>query len=262
MVELERQILQRTVALAATTEELRKQVADRREAERRLLEANEQLRALSLQIQSAREEERGRIAREVHDELGSELTGLRWDLEELEKLCLPPRPTQRRDVKLKIAAMLSRVDCTIRVVRRIASELRPIILDDLGLLEAMEYQAEQFQSRSGIRCTYERAVSRIDLTKERSTAIFRICQEALTNVLRHARATDVRIAIFMDEGDLVFKIADNGRGIGENQKSSPGSLGVLGMQERARLAGASVDIQGVENEGTTVTVRVRTTPSV
>ena len=231
-------------------------ITGRKLAEDRLKATSEQLRALSASVQSAREEERARIAREIHDELGSGLTSLKWDLEGLDKAFSEPlEPSRWAALREKTASMMKLADGIIRTVRRIASELRPSILDDLGLVEAIEWQARQFQSRTGIVCRLSRSIATVDLTQDQSTAIFRIFQEALTNVLRHAQASRVDIAMEEDDGFLLA-ITDNGRGITEQEKTDQSSLGLLGMRERAHLVGAKVDIAGVSGSGTVITIRL------
>jgi signal transduction histidine kinase len=222
-------------------------------------EANDRLRSVSASLQRAREQESARIAREIHDQLGSALTSLRWDLEGLDRslsdLSAPYDPEQR---KQRIAAMMRLTDQTVDSVRKIASELRPSILDDLGLVEAVEWQARQFQARTGIICRFECSLESVDLSPEQSTAVFRILQEALTNVLRHAEATQVDIVMEQLDGSLVVTITDNGRGITQGQKTSRSSLGLGGMQERALMVGGTVDVAGEEGKGTRVTVRIPT----
>jgi signal transduction histidine kinase len=142
------------------------------------------------------------------------------------------------------------------VVRRIASELRPSILDDLGLAEAIEWQTQQFQTRTGIPCCCDCALQSIPLGDQQSTAVFRIVQEALTNILRHAQATRVAVAVQEEDGALVLTVTDDGRGITEAEKLNRESLGLLGMRERAHLIGGCVDIVGVPGSGTTLHVRV------
>jgi signal transduction histidine kinase len=152
--------------------------------------------------------------------------------------------------------MLRLTEITISNVRRISAELRPGILDDLGLVEAIEWQAGQFQARTGITCRCDCSLKNLDLGREQSTAVFRIFQEALTNILRHAQATSVDITTKVEAGEFVLKIIDNGRGITEYEKSGAQSLGLLGMKERARLAGGKINVTRVEGEGTVITVRV------
>ena len=232
-------------------------ITDRKEAEDRLKASSEQLRALSASLQSARETEAARIAHQIHDELGGILTGLRWELEALERTLQHPADAgQLQGMRDKLAAMVGLTDTTINVVRRIASELRPSILDDLGLLEAIEWQTQQFQARTGIQCRCDCSLQSIPLGDQQSTAVFRIVQEALTNILRHAQATCVVVAIREDDGMFILTVADNGRGITPTEMVSRGSLGLLGMQERAHLIGGCVDIVGLKGAGTTLHVRV------
>src|SRR5688572_15729427 len=232
-------------------------ITERKEAEEQLKAKSAQLRALTTSLRSAREEEGIRIAREIHDELGSALTSMKWDLEEMDTAVTRAGETSLLSfLQRKIRTMTGVVDTTIDVVRRISAELRPSILDDLGLAAAVEWQAQQFQARTGITCVYDCYVSHIELDMERSTAVFRIFQEALTNVLRHAHATRIEVSIEEDDGDLMLRIQDNGRGIRESERNSAGSLGLLGMRERAELVGGSVDIAGIQGTGTTVVLRV------
>lgn len=232
-------------------------VTERKQAEERLRETTEQLRALSARIHSAKEEEGTRIAREIHDELGAALTSLRWELESFDKVISESGDqSQLQVLRERIEAMLRLTETTIGSVRRISSELRPSVLDDLGLVEAIEWQAQQFQSRTGIICRCDCSLENLDLSLEQSTAIFRILQEALTNILRHAQATSVDIMMKAEAGEFVLTISDNGRGITESEKSGKQSLGLLGMQERAHLIGGRINITGVEGEGTMITVRV------
>jgi PAS domain S-box-containing protein len=231
-------------------------ITERKQAEEQLRATSAQLRALMASLQSAREQEGMRIAREIHDELGSALTSLRWDLEGIEKTLSEvedqPLMPALRD---KIGTMVGLIDTTIHVVRRISSELRPPILDDLGLAAAIEWQTQQFQARTGIMCRYDGSGESLDLDQAQSTAIFRIFQEALTNVLRHAQATRVDVTLEEEGAELVLKIRDNGRGITEGEQNGLRTLGLLGMRERARLIGGRVDFTGIRGQGTTVTLR-------
>ena len=149
--------------------------------------------------------------------------------------------------------MLKMVDATIESVRNIASELRPSILDDLGLVDALEWQTQQFEARTGIVCRRHGFSNHWPFSKQQSTAIFRIFQEALTNILRHAAATSVDFTMYRNNTDFILTIRDNGRGIIAVEKSG---LGILGMQERVRLIGGTIEIRGVEGEGTAISVRV------
>lgn len=230
-------------------------IEDRRRAEDRLRVTTSQLRAISARFQSAKDEEGSRIAREVHDELGSALTSLRWDLESFDKVISASADQVQLDVlRERIDAMLRLTESAVSTVRRIASELRPAVLDDLGLEAAVEWQSEQFQARTGIICKCDFSSESLVLDREKSTAVFRIFQEVLTNILRHSEATAIDIATRAEAGEFVLAISDNGRGITEAEKSASRSLGLLGMYERAHLIGAEVIITGIK--GTVVTVRV------
>jgi PAS domain S-box-containing protein len=219
--------------------------------------AEEALRALSARIHSAREEEGTRIAREIHDELGGALTGLKWDLETIDNsLGKSGNGAGLSDVRKRIGTMTTLIESTINTVRRISSDLRPGVLDDLGLVAAIEWQVQQFQSRSGLECHWTSNLHDVQLSRERATVVFRIFQEILTNVLRHSSASNLYISIRAVEGALELKVKDDGRGITESERNNPRSLGLLGMKERALLVGGDVEISGAEGEGTTVVVRV------
>lgn len=229
--------------------------ADRRErqrAEDKLRRSLDQLRALTTYLQYVREEERTRIAREVHDELGQALTGLKLDMSWIaSKLGRSAKPVQ-----LKVRTMVDHIDATIQTVRRIATELRPGILDSLGLVAAMEWQANEFQSRTGIACAVTTSVSDTILDQDITTVFFRIYQETLTNIIRHAQATQVTVRLEESGQYLVMTVSDNGRGISEEEMASSRSLGLLGMRERASLVGGELNLQGAPGAGTTVTLRV------
>jgi len=219
--------------------------------------AEEALRALSARIRSTREEEGTRIAREIHDELGSVLTGLKWDLEKIDNtLDSSTDCSHISEIRERISGMTGLIETTINTVRRIASELRPSVLDDLGLVAAIEWQIEQFQSRSGLTCHWTNNASEVQLSRERATAVFRILQEILTNVLRHARATNLYVKLRRSKQFFELEVKDDGRGITESQLMNTQSLGLLGMKERALLVGGEVRITGKEGGGTTVVVRV------
>ncbi len=227
-------------------------ITDRKEAEERLKAGSEQLRALSASLQSAREKEATRIAHQIHDEMGGILTGLRWELEALEKMIRQSADAGPLKMAMqdKLTTMLGLTDATINVVRRIASELRPSILDDLGLMEALEWEAQQFQARTGIECRCDCALQSIPVGDVQSTAVFRIVQEALTNIIRHAQATQVAISMSIEDEMFILTVTDNGRGITQEETLSRKSLGLLGMQERAHLIGGHWGIVGRKGIGT------------
>jgi signal transduction histidine kinase len=231
---------------------------DRVHQHRELLRAaTEQLRALSASVSAAREEEGIRIARELHDELGSALTSLKWDLETVSGTISESLDRDKVErLREQLAAMTRVIDSTISGVRRIAADLRPSVLDDLGLLDAIEWQTQQFQARTGITCQYEHAPEDIALTKEQSTVVFRILQEALTNILRHAEASKVDVRVGIEAGAFVLRVRDNGRGITDEEKSAPRALGIVGMRERAALIDATFEITAAPGLGTEVAVHV------
>jgi PAS domain S-box-containing protein len=232
-------------------------ITERKLAEEKLRATTEQLRALSARLQSAREEEGTRIAREIHDELGAALSSLRWDLEDVdEAIYSSEERSQVEELRKKIAAMMRLTDTTVNTVRRIASELRPIGLDDLGLVAAIKFHARQFQDRTGIIVECDCSLENGKLSREQSTAIFRIFQEALTNILRHSQATKVNIQMKEENGEFHLTISDNGRGITDEEKSGQRTLGLLGMRERAHLVGGKIDITGLAGKGTVLTVRI------
>ena len=152
--------------------------------------------------------------------------------------------------------MIALLDASIESVTRIASELRPSVLDDLGLVAALEWQARQFEARAGITCRIDTLVEEVPLRREEATAVFRIFQEAMTNVLRHAHATRVDITVAAEAGEVVLEIRDNGRGITEDELAARGSLGLMGMRERAHFVGGRIDIKGVAQRGTVLTLRI------
>lgn len=227
-------------------------------AEERLRSMNEKLQALSARLESAREEESIHIARELHDELGGTLTGLQWDLQSVSQRLknIDMGAGDRAHVQGKIEGMGQLIDSSLETVRRISSELRPLILDDLGLKAAVEWRAGQFQAQTGITAVCHSQTEAEDLGRSQALAVYRILQEALTNVLRHAQATRVDLFMFSNDVELILEIRDNGRGISEEENNIAGSLGLLGMHERAQLVGGELSITGTAGKGTTVTVRV------
>jgi signal transduction histidine kinase len=229
---------------------------ERRCAEERLRRSHEQLRSLTSYLQHVREEERTRIAREVHDELGQALTRLKMDLSWLAGRL----PRDGRSLRNRAKQMSDHIDATIQMVRRISTELRPAILDGLGLAAAIEWQANEFQLRTKIECTVTIMVEETLWDEDFTTVYFRIFQETLTNIIRHAEATLVEVRLVEEDGRLVLTVADNGRGITEEEISNTRSIGLVGMRERAALLGGEVTFRGRPGEGTTVTVRIPMPP--
>jgi signal transduction histidine kinase len=215
----------------------------------RLRVSEESLRALAAKQQTVREEERARIAREIHDQLGQALTGLKMDL-----TWLNARLPGQKTVAEKVKSMFKLIDDTIQSVRKIATLLRPEVLDQLGLAAAVGWQARDFQMRTGIRCKVSLPAEPVAAGPELSTAAFRIFQELLTNVARHAQATRVEVSLGAEAGRLVLEVRDNGKGISEVEMTGAKSLGLLGMRERAMAFGGTVEFAGAGGKGTRVTV--------
>lgn len=224
-----------------------------RESEKSRRTLSEELRALAVRLQAAREEESARLAREIHDELSGALTALKMDLS-LVASRIPGDPSGL--VQRKMEAMAGLIDATLERVRNIVTELRPGILDDLGLVAALEWQAEEFQRRSEIRCLLSLPKEEVAAGRDRSTVVFRILQEALTNVARHANASSVSISLREQAGSLILEVRDNGAGINLEEISSKESFGLLGMRERALAFGGEVQISGSPGVGTTVILRM------
>jgi signal transduction histidine kinase len=245
----------RLARLGPAVQRALRESADRRErqrAEDKLRRSLDQLRALTSYLQYVREEERTRIAREVHDELGQALTGLKLDMSWLAaRLGRNARPVQD-----KVKTMVDHIDETIQTVRRIATELRPGILDSLGLVAALEWQANEFQSRTAIPCHVVATVDDSQLPQQFATVFFRIYQETLTNIIRHANATRVDVRLAKEAGALVLSVIDNGRGISEEEIANTRSIGLVGMRERAMLIGGEMILHGSPGKGTTMTLRV------
>jgi len=215
-------------------------------------EAEKKLRQLSGHLQEIREEERTEMAREIHDELGQTLTAFKFDLAWLKNKI----NKDQKQVQEKISSMSDLVEKEIEIVKEISTRLRPGLLDDLGLAAAIEWQAEDFQKRTGISCQVTIDPEDLVLEQELSTALFRIFQEALTNITRHAKATQVKTILNGGSGNVELTIKDNGVGISEAEMSKPKSFGIIGMHERIHSFGGELVIRGEPGEGTTVTVSV------
>lgn len=216
---------------------------DRRQTETALEGSSGELRALAAHLQHAREEERTAIARDLHDVLGQTMTVLKFDIASLRDGNKLPEGD--------IAALEARLDSAIAEVQRVAMALRPSALDHLGLVPAIEWHLQEFQRRTGVRCQLDVSGVDVALDERIATAAYRICQEALTNVMRHANALEVSVAIHLDDGRLVLAILDDGQGIDE--RSGDGhSLGLLGMRERARQVGGSLCVEPCTGGGTRV----------
>lgn len=231
-------------------------ITERKEAEAALRRSSEELRALAVHLQNVREEERAALARELHDTLGQNLTGLHIDLLWLDQRMQSDMPRDVEAWRDKVAAMEPLVDRLIEAAQSISSSLRLGMLDDLGLVAAIEWQAREFETRTGLPCSVSLPKNDIELDPKIALAFFRILQEALTNVVRHAQATrvEVRLHTFGNGWELV--IQDNGRGFEPESISGPKALGVLGMRERVAAFGGTLDLLSKPRKGSTVRIRM------
>ncbi|MFC1554160.1 PAS domain-containing protein, partial [candidate division KSB1 bacterium] len=250
--EMELRVLERTAELAKTNIELQKEVQEHKKTAKELEESREQLRNFSSYLQTAREEERTRISREIHDDLGQALTALKMDIVWLKRKI----PETEEDLFEKSDSMSDLIDNTIKTVQRISSELRPGILDDLGLTSAIEWQISEFEKRTGIKCKFKCTFDSEYLDTALATDIFRIFQEALTNIIRHAKATKVNVDISDKSGDLILKVRDNGKGITDTKIKDRKSLGLTGINERVLPWRGNFKISGGKNKGTSVLVTI------
>lgn len=242
------------VELRRLRADLEARVAERtaqyREAQRRLEESEARLRELAAFRESVREEERSRIARELHDELGQSLTALRIDLGWLKNRCALGDDTAAE----RLGASFALIDRTMEAVRRIAEDLRPRMLDDLGLAAAVEHHVEQFACRTGIACDLAMNREEFDIGSAAATALYRIVQEALTNVARHAKAGRVAIRIEQADDGIALAVEDDGCGL--PAASGEGTFGLLGMRERVQMLGGRLDLGSAPGGGTIVDVRL------
>ncbi len=231
-------------------------ITERQHYEEQLHISHDQLRQLAARVESAREEERARLSREVHDEIGQMLSVLKLDLETLASQHRPRAAQARRAFDKRVAALVRGINLSMNTVRRIAAELRPAVFEDLGLAAALTWQLQEFESRTGIRCRRRGLSHTAGLAAEPSLAVFRIFQEILTNVIRHARATTLAVAVEPDPDWFTLRVSDNGKGFDPKLLSPSRSLGLLSMRERAGLHSGTVEWSGRRNGGTTVTVRL------
>jgi two-component system, chemotaxis family, CheB/CheR fusion protein len=250
--ELDERVRQRTSELEAANLRLTNEAAEREKIGARLEQTHDELRVLAAHQENVREEERKRMAHDIHDELGQALTGLKMELARLRRgIKEPPQ-----SVLDQLQALSGQVDAIIATVRQVAQELRPAVLDDLGLLAAIEWLLQEFQKRSGLGCQLINRLDEISLSPISAIAIFRVLQEVLTNIARHAQATEVVVRLEEQEGILLLEVHDNGRGITAQEAAGKRSLGQLGMRERVRPFGGTVEVHGAPGEGTTVSVKI------
>jgi signal transduction histidine kinase len=232
--------------LAGTFDEMAAAIEQR---EAKLTASREELRSLSSHLEEVREEERTRLARRIHDDLGQALTIMKIDISWVRNQLDP----KEYAVAEKLESLLWQTDETIHKIHKVCQDLRPAMLDDFGLAAAVEYEAEEFQKRTGIACTVDCALDEVHLDKKK-TVVFRILQEALTNVIRHASASKVDVRAHIESSRLIFEIQDNGKGIPKSAISAPNSFGLIGIRERAHTLGGDVSITGSPGAGTLLRV--------
>jgi PAS domain S-box-containing protein len=227
-------------------------ITDNKRSETELKEKNEQLRELSAYLQEIREDERAHIAREIHDELGDRLTGIRLDISWMQSQ-LARNNLQVTD---RFPALIQLVDDTIQTVRKISTELRPSILDDFGLVDALEWQAAEFEKRTGISCTFKSFIKNQKNNKKIEVTLFRIFQESLTNILRHSKAKNVRVQLLDEEGMIELNITDDGIGMDLEAVKGKRTLGLIGMKERVLMVDGEFSVLSETGKGTAITVSV------
>ena len=232
---------------------IQRDITDRHRAAEEIARSREELRALAARLESVREEERTRIARELHDELGQALTGLKLDLAWMERRLNRHSQSELVD---RCASLLGRLDDVMIAVRRIVTELRPSVLDQLGLADAIEWQAQDFAARTGLALDLDIRCESSSPSGDVASAVFRMLQEALTNVAKHANATRVKVAFHIEPFSLSLDVSDNGRGITRDELRGSHSLGLLGLRERAIALGGSVNVFRDASAGTTVALRL------
>ncbi len=208
-----------------------------------------QMQVFSEKLQQAREEEQKRLSRELHDELGGTLTSLKYDLFWLQQHYKP-----QGEVLQRLTSMQELITNATKVVQRISSELRPKILDSLGIVAAIEWQVQEYTKRTGIKVNFQHPDNVPSLPEHINTGIYRIIQESLTNVARHAEASEVSISLAIENSSLHIHVQDNGKGFDETLLEHPNSLGLLSMQERARIMGGTLTIKGRQGQGTSITL--------
>jgi PAS domain S-box-containing protein len=251
-IDLETRVEERTAELKEINKKLRQEIKERRKIEKELEHSREELRLLSEHLQRAREEERLSIAREVHDELGQLLSVMKIDASFLGQ----SMPKRSSPIKKQIESFAKQIDGAIQSVRDICSRLRPSVLIHFGLTAAIEWYLEDFQKHTGLNCH-----SQIDWDApvektEQSLVLFRILQGAVTNILRHAEATEVNVSLAVKDNNIVMKIRDNGRGITADQMMKPKSFGIIGIRERVRFLDGTSTFEGIPGKGTTVTISI------
>jgi signal transduction histidine kinase len=244
--------LTRLPSAISTTVQNKQMQKEKLQAEKEMREMNEQLRNLAAHLQNVREEEQTRISREIHDELGQMLTAIKMDVTSAEK----KMKTAPETASATLVCVLEMVDNTVKTIRRIASELRPTILDDLGLIEALEWQCSEFQKRNQIKCVFSSSDSRLTISRDIAIGLYRIFQEALTNIARHSGAKHVIATLQVLPQQLVMTISDDGKGFDPETVKAKKSLGLVGMKERALMMKGKLLTETALGKGTTIRIVV------
>jgi signal transduction histidine kinase len=236
--------------------ELYQEIAERERVQAELRESRDQLRQLSAHVESIRESERARMSREIHDELGQTLTSLKIDLDTLKRRMPVSAETSSSCYEI-IDSMKAQIASTVQTTRRLMTELHPAILDDLGLQAAVEWLVFDFNRRTGIRCTLDADTEHATIGAEQATALYRIVQECLTNITRHANASECKVRLLAEDHTVSLEVRDNGSGIADETNNKEGrKFGILGMKERLMLLGGSLQIQSAPKQGTRVVVSI------
>lgn len=231
-------------------------VTEQRAVTRALENSHQQLRLLSSHVQAVREKERSDLARELHDSLGQSLTSIKFGLSAVRRELRDNGAQPNASILERLAEISEQLTNTIGAVKAISTELRPAVLDKFGLAAAIDWQCREFSRRSGIKCQFKMPCVKITLSPDKSTALFRILQEALTNISQHAGAKQVKVSLRKGKGEVSMAIVDDGRGITDEEINAPESLGLLGMRERAESIGGSFSIEGTPHTGTSLCVRI------
>jgi PAS domain S-box-containing protein len=225
-------------------------ITERKVAEKTLQQSYQEIRRLTEHLQKVREEERVHIAREIHDELGQQLTAIKMDVAWIDK----NTPKETADVKTKLKNIIELLDGSNQSVRRILSELRPRILDEESLLDAIEWLGRQFSEKTGIPVTFTTTEKEVKVSEQIATCIFRVCQEAFTNIIRYSKAKNITDSIMIAEGEIIFSIEDDGVGFDVIGAQSKKSFGILGMRERVFSMGGKFELDSSPGKGTKITV--------
>lgn len=228
---------------------MRKVELQKKQVYERLVKSESEVRSFAKHLNKVLEDERARLAREIHDELGQQLAGIKLSISTLRK-----HPAGKDSFDESIRELLSAIDATIQDLRKIATELRPGILDSLGLAASLQWLVMEFNKKNAVVCQFSTDVEDIRFSKSVSIGLFRICQEALTNISKHSGATEAGVELIREGGNLQLKIHDNGKGIHSGEFKNPFSTGLLGMRERVKDMGAKLNVESGLGKGTMIIV--------